>query len=231
MHHRIYLAFFYRYIMALPTVYVAIRALPETLTFVPTLLVVALIIRRSKKYRWANIAGWSMTTLGFGLLYLMKRDQLDAELVLINIVPGVGLGLLFAGLAPTIQAAVNPTFRAHATSMAILMRSAGQALGVAIGGTIFDCHFRPAMNRLKLGDAYELVDRLTHDRAALNGLSEGTRVVVLDQLEFSVRPIWLFGCVLAAVMTIAMSTLHLPPLNDSSTNELAEQESSGRQRV
>ncbi|KAK9415905.1 putative Major facilitator superfamily (MFS) profile domain-containing protein [Seiridium unicorne] len=215
-----YLTFFYKYVRKLPAIWVAIYVLPETLTFVPTLLMAAFVIKRYKKYRWANIAGWSMTTLGFGLLQLLKRIQADAETVAINAVTGIGLGILFAGLIPTIQAAVDPRFKAHATSMTILMRSAGQALGVAIGGTILTCHLKPSVELFGLGDPLDIVDGLDPGGGDFpSGLGEGTRMKITESLEYSLKPVWIFGCVVAGVMAVAMGSLRVAPLSDDPVHE------------
>ncbi|KAK9772705.1 putative Major facilitator superfamily (MFS) profile domain-containing protein [Seiridium cardinale] len=214
-----YLTFFYKYVRKLPAIWVAIYVLPETLTFVPTLLMAAFVIKRYKKYRWANIAGWSMATLGFGLLQLLKRIQADAETVAINAVTGIGLGILFAGLIPTIQAAVDPTFKAHATSMTILMRSAGQALGVAIGGTILTCRLKPSVELFGLGSPLDIVDGLDPGGDFSSVLGEGARAKITESLEFSLKPVWIFGCVVAGVMAVAMGSLRVAPLSDNPVRE------------
>ncbi|KAK6069169.1 major facilitator superfamily transporter [Seiridium cupressi] len=216
---KMYLTFFYKYVRKLPAIWVAIYVLPETLTFVPTLLMAAFVIKRYKKYRWANIAGWSMTTLGFGLLQLLKRIQADAETVAINVVTGIGLGILFAGLIPTIQAAVDPRFKAHATSMTILMRSAGQALGVAIGGTILTCHLKPSVELFGLRDPLDIVDGLDPGGDFSSGLGEGAHTKITESLEYSLKPVWIFGCVVAGVMAVAMGSLRVAPLSDDPVHE------------
>lgn len=100
-------------------------------------VVVGVISAKTGHYRWAVWAGWALTTIGTGLLVLLKPDTSVFQWIMLNIVVSIGAGMLFTAMGLAVQAAGNPEDAGHAAGFYSFVRVIGQSLGVAIGGVVF----------------------------------------------------------------------------------------------
>ncbi|KIO20590.1 hypothetical protein M407DRAFT_220214 [Tulasnella calospora MUT 4182] len=87
-------------------------------------------------YRPQNFVGWLLTTVGVGLLALLKVDTSTAQWVGFQLVEGVGLGILYAAPTFPVLAPLPVTETAHALALFTFVRSYSQTWGVTIGATI-----------------------------------------------------------------------------------------------
>jgi len=110
---------------------------PETFTVAPASVVTGIIITITGKYRWATWSGWVLFTFGTGLLILMRVDTSVPAWIFINLPAGVGAGMLFASMAMAVQASSTNEDMAWAVTMFAFLRAFGQAVGVAVGGVVF----------------------------------------------------------------------------------------------
>jgi len=123
-------------------------------------ILTGIAISLTGRYRWAVWNGWLLTTLGMGLLCLFDVKTSVPAWVFINLVLGIGLGILIPAESTAIHAATESADAAFAISMYTLLRANGQTFGVAIGGTIF---------QTRLGDILSSGSDLG-DRAAVERL-------------------------------------------------------------
>ena len=72
-----------------------------------------------------------------GLLYKLSLETSIPAWVIMNLVPGAGLGMLYSSLAYATQASADKVDVAFAAATYSFSRSFGQSLGVVIGGTVF----------------------------------------------------------------------------------------------
>ncbi|OJD10853.1 hypothetical protein AJ78_08244 [Emergomyces pasteurianus Ep9510] len=124
-----------------------ISALPITSSLVPASVFVAVIIAQTGRFRWAIWLGWILTTLSTGLLLLLSPDTKTAVWATVLVFLGFGHGLILSALNLGVQAISTVSNVAHAVMMYSFLRAVGAALGVGIGGTVF----QNAMS-YKLGD-------------------------------------------------------------------------------
>lgn len=110
---------------------------PATFTVAPSAAIVGILVTKFGRYRWAIWSGWFLSTLGVGLLCYMDVDTNIPSFIFLNIVPGIGLGLLFPSIGFAIQASATNDTLALAVGMFSFFRAMGQAVGVAIGGVVF----------------------------------------------------------------------------------------------
>ncbi|KAL8338583.1 hypothetical protein RB598_007091 [Gaeumannomyces tritici] len=120
----------------------AVAALPETLTIAPAGMVVGIVAALTGHYRWSITIGWALTTLGCGLLWLLSPDTSVAQWIWLNIPVGLGTGMLFPAMALSIQAACEPEMNGQAAAFFSFLQTFGQAIGVAVSGSIFQNAFR-----------------------------------------------------------------------------------------
>ncbi|KAG0236321.1 hypothetical protein BGW42_003733 [Actinomortierella wolfii] len=93
--------------------------------------------------KWGQIrpfiwVGLAISTIGCGLLGLLKEDSSRAATIFILFVPGLGIGLCMQTLLLAIQSSVSNADIAVATAVATFFRTIGSVLGVAICGTVFN---------------------------------------------------------------------------------------------
>ncbi|OAX81369.1 hypothetical protein ACJ72_04291 [Emergomyces africanus] len=114
-----------------------ISALPITSSLVPASVFVAAIIARTGRFRWPIWIGWVLTTLSTGLLLLLSPDTKTAVWATVLVLLGFGHGLILSALNLGVQAISTVSNVAHAVMMYSFLRAVGAALGVGMGGAVF----------------------------------------------------------------------------------------------
>ncbi|KAL9036360.1 MAG: hypothetical protein Q9214_006169 [Letrouitia sp. 1 TL-2023] len=132
-----YLPLYYEAVKSESPILAGVSLFPETFTVAPASMIVGILITITGRYRWAIWSGWFLTTLGMGLLYLLDTDTRTVEWVFLNLIGGLGMGMLFPSMAFAIQASQHNRDLAFAVAMFSFFRAFGQAIGVAVGGTVF----------------------------------------------------------------------------------------------
>lgn len=132
-----YLPLYYEGVKEYSPIISGVSMFPATFTVAPLAAGTGILISYTGHYRWIIIVGWAITTFGSGLLYLLDVHTSVPAFIFLTLIFGVGLGVLFASLAFAIQAASTEQDMAFAVAMFAFFRTMGEALGVAIGGVIF----------------------------------------------------------------------------------------------
>ena len=122
-----YLPLYYEAVQGFTSSKAGLAVFPETLTIAPASLIVGLLVARTGRFQWSIIAGWLITILGTGLLYLLDVHTPVLTWIGINIVVGLGTGMLFSGMAFSIQSAATALGQdsAFAIAMFTFFRSFG----------------------------------------------------------------------------------------------------------
>lgn len=128
-------------------------------------VITGITITKTGTYKWIIWVGWAMSTLGMGLTVLLDVDTTIPAWIFINIVPGIGFGVLFPSLQFQVQAASTNADMGFAVGLFTFFRTFGQAVGVAIGGAIFQ---NSMVSKLKAYPQYAgQASELAKDAAAL----------------------------------------------------------------
>ncbi|TVY52715.1 Efflux pump FUS6 [Lachnellula cervina] len=136
-----YMPLYYECVKGYSPTIAGVAAFPETFTVAPASIVVGVLVSKWGRFRWAIWTGWSLSLLGMGLLYLLGPHTTIPQWLFINLVPGIGLGMLYCSLSYGAQAGAEEKDVAYAASMYTFSRSFGQCVGLAIGGAIFQTQF------------------------------------------------------------------------------------------
>ncbi|KAL8946725.1 MAG: hypothetical protein Q9222_006917 [Ikaeria aurantiellina] len=201
-----YLPLYYEAAKGFTPIISGVALFPETFTVAPASIVVGVLITVTGRYRWAIWSGWVLTVLGTGLLYLLDVQTSTVAWVFLNLVGGLGMGMLFPSMAFAIQASQTNKHLAFAVAMFSFFRAFGQAIGVAVGGTVFQ-------NQMKIKlSAYPALaskaDEYSKDASSLvqiiKAMQDG---VAKENLKHayadSLKVVWATMCGLAAVGLIA----------------------------
>lgn len=132
-----YLPLYYEAVKGYSPILAGVALFPETFTVAPIAIVVGILVTITGHYRWSTWLGWGLSTFGLGLLCYIKADTSVPAWIFLNSVSGLGLGMLFPALGFCIQASATPENLSMAVGMFSFFRALGQAIGVAIGGVVF----------------------------------------------------------------------------------------------
>lgn len=137
-----YLPLYYEGVLGYSPIISGVALFPETFTVAPAAGTVGFLVTKTGRYRWAIWMGWFLATLGTGLIVLLGVDTSIPAWVFLTLVGGIGLGMLFPSIMFGIQAATPEADVGAAVALFTFIRTFGQAVGVAIGGVIFQNQVR-----------------------------------------------------------------------------------------
>jgi len=127
-----------------------VSLLPVMLTLVPAAVVVGVTITRTGTFRWAIWTGWALVTVATGVTISWGRQTHLAAFIVVLVVLGVGHGLLLNALNCASQAVCLPGDEGAAAAMYAFLRSFGMAMGVGMGGSIFQNVMEAKLRSLRL---------------------------------------------------------------------------------
>ncbi|MCJ1413683.1 hypothetical protein MMC32_000007 [Xylographa parallela] len=132
-----YLPLYYEGVKGFSPIMAGVALFPQTFTTGPAAIVAGVLITSTGRYRWSLWLGWSLTVLGMGLLAILDVNTSTVSWIFLNIVSGLGLGILWPACSFGAQAAASNADLPFAAAMFAFFRVLGQTIGVAIGGLIF----------------------------------------------------------------------------------------------
>ncbi|KAL8938260.1 MAG: hypothetical protein Q9211_003289 [Gyalolechia sp. 1 TL-2023] len=197
-----YLPLYYEAVKGFSPVLSGVALFPQTFTVAPSTVVVGILITVTGRYRWAIWSGWVLTVLGTGILYLLDVDTSVVEWIFLNLVGGVGMGMLFPSMAFAIQASQKNKDLAFAVAMFSFFRAFGQALGVAVGGTVFQNQMKTKL--LAYPALASKADEYSRDASSLVQIIKAMKDdVIKENLQHayadSLKVVWLTMCGFAGV--------------------------------
>lgn len=196
-----YLPLYYEAVKGFSPIVSGVALFPETFTVAPASVIVGILITVTGRYRWAIWSGWVLTVLGTGLLYLLEVHTSTVAWIFLNLVGGLGMGMLFPSMAFAIQASQTNEDLAFAVAMFSFFRAFGQAIGVAVGGTVFQNQMK--MKLMAYPALASKAEEYSKDASSLvqviKAMKDG---VVKEDLQHayadSLKVVWATMCGLAA---------------------------------
>lgn len=124
--------------------------LPVSVALMPTSIVIAFVISKTGRYRWALWLGWVATVAATGVTIIIHRHTSTASWIFIFAFVGFGHGVLFNALLVAAQACAPAKDVAYAASMYTFFRTLGFAIGVIIGSTVLQNFMATKLSELGL---------------------------------------------------------------------------------
>jgi hypothetical protein len=239
-----YLPLYYEAVKGLTPIMAGIALFPQTFTVAPAAAVstckinqsrhmltdpqlVGAMIAKTGQYRWAVWTGWFLTTFGSGLLVYLKADTKTVDWIFLNVVGGLGTGMLFPAMAIATQASSTSKDQAYAANIFSFLRAFGQTLGVAIGGVIFQNQMKKKMLTYPL-----LADKAVEYSRDAAGLVQIIKAMPAGEMKEQLREsytdalryIWIVMAVFGAVALIASAFTKAYPLDRELETEQGFQE-------
>ncbi|KAF2266039.1 MFS general substrate transporter [Lojkania enalia] len=211
-----YLPLYYEAVKGFTPILAGVALFPQTFTVAPAAVGAGIAIAVTGKYRWAIWGGWFVTTFGMGLIIYLKVETTTVEWIFLNLIGGLGAGILFPAMGITIQAAATSKDQAYAATMFSFVRAFGQTLGVAIGGVIFQNQMKKKMLAYPL-----LADKAAEYSKDAAGLVQIIKALpagdMKDQLKESYTDalmyIWIVMTVFSFVALVASAFTKAYPLD------------------
>ncbi len=201
-----YMPLYYEAVKGETPVLAGVSLFPASFTVAPAAMVTGIVISKTGRYRWAIWSGWVLTTLGTGILYLLDVNTTTVQWVFLNLVSGLGMGILFPSMAFSIQAATINKDLAFAVALFSFFRAFGQAIGVAVGGVIFQNQLKKKLLTYPLlapmagtysSDASGLVQII---KAMQHGPA---RTQLIQSYADALKTVWIVMCALAGVALVS----------------------------
>ncbi|KAL4758368.1 major facilitator superfamily domain-containing protein [Aspergillus foveolatus] len=200
-----YLPLYYQAVREFGPILTGVALFPQTFTVAPSAIVCGVLVTITGRYRWGLWVGWALSILGLGLLTLLDRHTSTVAWIFLNIPSGLGLGFLTAAIVCTVQASATNKNLTVAVAMVVFFRAFGQAVGIAVGGVIFQNRMRHEL--LKYSEWRATAEELSRDAAALvtviQGMHSEEEASGKNDLQMaytdSLRIIWAFMAGVAGV--------------------------------
>jgi hypothetical protein len=202
-----YLPLYYEAVKGYSPIAAGVAAFPETLTVAPAAFVSGIVVAITGRYRWGVWAGWVLTTLGCGLLIILDVETSIPAWIFLNLVPGLGTGILFSAMTFSIQGSNSNENIAFAVAFFTFFRTFGQAVGVAVGGVVFQNQMTVKLLAYPLlapmaatysQDAAGLVEVI---KAMSTDLPQ--RAQLIQAYADSLKTVWLVMCCLSAAALVS----------------------------
>jgi MFS family permease len=156
------------------------------------------------------IGGSAVLALGAGLYISLGVSTSLAKFMVFELVGGIGSGLLFSAPLIAIQNETPQEHVATASATQGFVRTTATAIGVVIGGVIFqNAMLERAMDLRRAGISEELLNKFSGPEAAANiGLvgkikDPAQALAVKEAFAWSIRNMWIFYTCIAVLGVVA----------------------------
>ncbi|KAK5690109.1 hypothetical protein LTR17_026061 [Elasticomyces elasticus] len=171
-----------------------------------------IIISKTGRYKTITLLGWAALILGCGLLSLLGVGTTVARWIFINVVSGLGIGIVAVSQPIAAQAATAPKHAPIANGLTPFCRALGQAVGIVAGSAIAQNVFKYSLHRFAAGG--NSIPDLATLSLTLGDRSQGisAKATLLEALMQSLQAVlWcLFtAAVLGGAVSLAMKELSL----------------------
>ncbi|KAF8284664.1 hypothetical protein DL93DRAFT_2069493, partial [Clavulina sp. PMI_390] len=169
-------------------------------------------IERTGHYRTQHYIGAALMMVGYGTMSILTASSTIAMGEGLQIIGGIGFGMLYVGPNFAILAPLAVEDNAHALALMAYIRTFGQTFGVTIGTTVLQNGLK---SRLPAAFLEQFPSSTSVSYAIIpliNSLTEPMRSLVQQAFANSIRNIWLWvvgiaGIVLLSVLPMQQLTL------------------------
>jgi len=158
----------------------------------PFAFICGMSIAITHKYKPQNILGWILSTIGLGLLILLKPDSSTGMWVGFQLLVGIGLGLLMAAPRFAVMAPLPVSLNAQVLAFFTFCRWFAAAWGLTIGSAILQNELEKKLPADFLAGFPGKGVELTYNVIpTIGGLAEPLRGQVQTAFADSLRVIWI----------------------------------------
>ncbi|KAG8896929.1 hypothetical protein FRB99_008573 [Tulasnella sp. 403] len=200
-------------------------------TIAPGAIICGATVTIFKVYRPQNFIGWALTTIGIGLLTLLKESTPKGQWVGFQIVEGFGIGMLYAAPTFPVLAPLPITETAHALALFTFVRAYSQTWGVTVGATILQNELKK-----KLPEEFLAMFPASGVEIAyaaiptVKTLSEPLRTQVRAAFADSLQIIWYVMVALSVLGTLTVLGMKELPMHEVTDQDWGLEEKEAREK-
>jgi len=166
-------------------------------------VVSGIIITKTGTYRPVIWFGYTLFTIGMGLMTMLNANSSTAEKVLYPLVTSIGIGTFFQAPFIALQAAMPMKDMATSTGALILLRTLGNTVGTSIGQTIYSSILRMKIRNIPNVTFNTSPSALLQSVGLLKTIPDPTtRAAVIQAYAQSISAIWVVGSPMAGACLI-----------------------------
>ena len=187
-----------------------IDMLPTMAPFVPFAIIGGTLISRSGRYKFNQLIGFALMSIGVGCFTLLDQNSSKAEWIVFQLIFGAGFGFLMTAALPAIQAPLAEADVAMATATWGFIQSFGYIWGASIPSSIFSTQFTKLLPKISDPSAQrQLIDGGAFEHASkafVGSFTEKVKSEVIDVYVLSLKLVWQV-CIAFAVIAFLASVL------------------------
>ncbi|KAG2078130.1 MFS general substrate transporter [Suillus decipiens] len=196
--HITYLPMYYQVLGASATGS-GIRMLPYSLCSALMSVFSGMVVTRTGSYRPMIWFGWTVMTLGWGLMIMLDNTSTTAEKEVYPFIAGLGIGFLFQTPLIGLQAAMPLKDMATSTSAFMFLRTLGGTIGITIGEAIISSVLQQKLRGIQGLTINTSPAALNDSIRQISSIANPTvRNEVMHAYSQSISTIWLVNTPLAA---------------------------------
>lgn len=169
-----------------------VRQLPLSLGSALTAIVSGIVVVRTGRYRPSLWFGFTIMTLGVGLLIMFEEDTSVAKQEIFLLICALGFGCVLQAPLIGLQAAMPLKNMATSIAALNLLRTLGGAVGIAVGDTVFATELPKRLAKISGYDKSSTAATTSGDYASLSHIEpESLRQQVLHAYTRSLATIYI----------------------------------------
>lgn len=203
-----FIPLYFQAVLGAPALLSGVWLLPYAISLSLMSMVTGIYIKMTGRYLDPIRLGFVLTVLGSGLWFIFPRTESWAQIVIFQILAGMGVGAIFQPPLIALQSNVPAQNNASATASFGLMRNVASAVAVVTGSVAFSNRMSAQQDMLRdvLGDA--VASLLSGDRAqgnlfVVDTLDESKQRIVREAFFWALRGIWIESVCFAAAGLLA----------------------------
>ncbi|KAI1441979.1 MFS general substrate transporter [Annulohypoxylon stygium] len=182
--------------------------LPTAIVIIPGGIIGGFIMSKFGKYRPIHFAGFAFMAIGTGTFILFDENSGVALYVCLQLLAGLGSGLVLGALLPAAQAALTEKDTASSTATWTFIRTFGTIWGVSVPAAIFNSRSNELSNRIDDPSVRALISNgqaYSHATSSvLLSLETQTREQVISVFSESLKLVWIVAVAIAGVSFFAV---------------------------
>jgi EmrB/QacA subfamily drug resistance transporter len=176
-----------------------VRMLPYSLGGALMSAVSGMFVTRTGSYRPVMWFGWTVMTLGWGLMIMLESTSTNAEKEIYPLIAALGIGCLFQTPLIGLQAAMPLKDMATSTAAFVFLRTLGGTIGITIGEAIMSSILQQKLQGIQGLTLDTSAASLNDNIRQISSISNTTvRNEVMSAYSESISTIWLVNVPLAA---------------------------------
>ncbi|OCH96143.1 iron permease [Obba rivulosa] len=225
-----YLPVFFQACLGASPIRSGVDMLATALVVAPFALTCGIMVQVMNKYRPANVIGWVITIVGFGLLTLLKADSSTGKWVGYQFLVAAGTGMIYAGTIFPILAPLPVSRTAAALAFFAFLRAFAQTWGITISATILQNELKKKLPADFVAQFPEGLEIAYAAIPLINGLEEPLRSQVRTAFADSMAVIWKTMIGISALGVITLLGLKEVPMNTVTDEAFGLNEEKRRQQ-